>query len=229
MIKTKSHGRHKQIYNIDVESFIKLPWRAHIYWKDTKGGYLGCNDLSAEKAGVKSRQEIIGISDDDIPYDVSQIAAQQDQKVINTSSEMIFFNTACYDDGNAIDYFTIKSPLKDANGKLIGVFGISHYLSEYRIRQNSIIWHTLQESGVTFSKRQVECLYYLVNGKSYKEIANTIGLSPRTIERYIELTKAKLKCDTQQQLIEKALKLNFIKEGLIFGKLVYPIKNTLLK
>lgn len=211
-------------FNIDVESLISLPGRVNIYWKDLKGCYLGCNDLSAEKAGLSSRKEVLGTSDEDIPYDVAHVAIEQDKQVITCQMEMLFFNTAVYDNNVSVDYFTVKTPLLDSqNGKIAGVLGMSYYLAEYPLENNLVSWGTLAEKGITFSKRQVECLYYLVNGLPCKQIAKIIDLSPRTVERYIDLTKRKLHCNTQSQLIEKALKLNFIKESLLFGKLTYPV------
>jgi DNA-binding CsgD family transcriptional regulator len=38
-----------------------------------------------------------------------------------------------------------------------------------------------------------------------KQIAYELGLSPKTVEHYLETVKLKLKCHTRQELIEKAL------------------------
>ncbi len=53
----------------------------------------------------------------------------------------------------------------------------------------------------TLSKRQIECLFYMALGFSIKEIANTIHLSPRTIETHIKALKLKLNINLRSQLV----------------------------
>jgi DNA-binding CsgD family transcriptional regulator len=50
------------------------------------------------------------------------------------------------------------------------------------------------------SKREVECLYWLSNGLTAKEIAKKVPLSHRSIEIYIARLKEKLKCKNTCQL-----------------------------
>ena len=61
---------------------------------------------------------------------------------------------------------------------------------------------------IKLSKRQAECLHYLKHGKTYKECAYLMGLSPRTIEHYVDDLKNKLNVYSKSQLIEKAFLLN---------------------
>lgn len=64
------------------------------------------------------------------------------------------------------------------------------------------------------SKRQIDCLYCLVQGMRIKEIAKSLSISPRTVEHYIDMVKAKLNCNSRFELIEKALKMKIIRERL---------------
>lgn len=41
---------------------------AHIYWKDTDGRYLGCNNLQIHNLGFKTRQDVIGKNDFNLPW-----------------------------------------------------------------------------------------------------------------------------------------------------------------
>lgn len=70
---------------------------------------------------------------------------------------------------------------------------------------------------LNLSKRQSECLYYLVRGYSNKQIGEVLSLSNRTVETHVEVIKDKLACNSRQQLIEKIIDnglLNIIPESL---------------
>lgn len=62
--------------------------------------------------------------------------------------------------------------------------------------------------GTYLSKREAECLHYFSQGRSMKEIANHIGLSPKTIETYINNVKTKIGRHTKSELISMFSKLN---------------------
>lgn len=58
-----------------------------------------------------------------------------------------------------------------------------------------------------FSKRQSECVDLLLSGKTTKEIANHLQLSPRTIEHYINTIKNKFGCKNKTELAVKLMKI----------------------
>lgn len=64
--------------------------------------------------------------------------------------------------------------------------------------------------GVVLSKRQSECLYYLLRGKSAVSIAKLLGLSPKTVEYYIDEIKNKMVCNNKAEVIEKAIEMGYI-------------------
>lgn len=53
------------------------------------------------------------------------------------------------------------------------------------------------------SKREKECLTYIVRGYTSRQIAEKINLSFRTVENYTERVKVKLKCSRKEDLIRK--------------------------
>lgn len=55
----------------------------------------------------------------------------------------------------------------------------------------------------TLSKRQLQCARLLVDGKTMKEMANSLHLSPRTIEHYLYYLKEKLGCKNKTELTVK--------------------------
>lgn len=61
-----------------------------------------------------------------------------------------------------------------------------------------------------FSKRQIQCLRYLLRGKSAVYIARMLALSPKTIEYYIDEIKFKMGCATKAEIIEKAIEKGYL-------------------
>jgi len=60
-------------------------------------------------------------------------------------------------------------------------------------------------AGLSFSKRETECMYFTARGKSAKEIAKLLGLSYRTVEFYMSNIKKKLKVNSKNELIDKII------------------------
>lgn len=71
----------------------------------------------------------------------------------------------------------------------------------------------LQEGreGVYFTRREAECMVHCMHGKTIPGAAESLGLSPRTVEFYLKNMKVKLNCRTKSQLIEKVTKSYFLK------------------
>ncbi|MBX9786962.1 MAG: helix-turn-helix transcriptional regulator [Alphaproteobacteria bacterium] len=55
----------------------------------------------------------------------------------------------------------------------------------------------------SFSYREMQCLIPTIKGKTSKEIARLLNLSPRSVEKYIDNVKNKMKCKGRGEMIEK--------------------------
>ena len=64
--------------------------------------------------------------------------------------------------------------------------------------------------GIRLSKRQSQCLYHVLRGKSAVAIAKILGLSPKTVEYYIDEIKNKMRCQNKSELIEKSVERGYI-------------------
>ena len=53
------------------------------------------------------------------------------------------------------------------------------------------------------SKREAECIFYLLQGKSTKDTGRLMKISPRTVECYINNVKNKLNCYYKGDLLDK--------------------------
>jgi DNA-binding CsgD family transcriptional regulator len=61
-------------------------------------------------------------------------------------------------------------------------------------------------SGKSLSKREYECLFFFSQGRTMKEIAEKMKLSPRTVEVHINNIKIKTGCHTRGELISSFAK-----------------------
>lgn len=60
-----------------------------------------------------------------------------------------------------------------------------------------------------FTRREAQCVYYLIYLKYRWKVAELLGLSRRTIDAYTETAKRKAGCSTQKELIEYAIRIKF--------------------
>lgn len=63
---------------------------------------------------------------------------------------------------------------------------------------------------INLTARQEDCLFFLIRGKTLKETAKELKLSPRTIESHVEAIKNKLGCKYLSEVIEKIMDSNFL-------------------
>lgn len=59
--------------------------------------------------------------------------------------------------------------------------------------------------NIYLTKREAECVFYLTQGNTAKQIGKKLTLSPRTVEAYLANIKAKLKCHTITELVSKII------------------------
>ena len=116
----------------------------HIYWTDTYGKVLGCNDQQAKSLGLSSAHELIGKN----IYDVGKMLDwdpsipdkihQNDKIVMETGEPLSIEESAIWND--EVHYaITCKTPLRDANKNIIGVFGFSFDITERKKNEQLLI------------------------------------------------------------------------------------------
>ncbi len=73
----------------------------------------------------------------------------------------------------------------------------------------------LDNKQIYLSKREFECVKWLVRGKSATEIAKILSISQKTVQKHIENVKNKMNCYKQSTLIYKLLSENYF-SSLLF-------------
>jgi PAS domain S-box-containing protein len=97
-----------------------------VFWKDRESRYLGCNYNFAQDANLNLPAEIVGMTDDDLPWGAFEGAAYRadDRQVIDSGcAKLGLIEILTKADGTQIWLETNKMPLRNIDGETIGVLG----------------------------------------------------------------------------------------------------------
>ncbi|MCA9259135.1 MAG: PAS domain-containing protein [Planctomycetales bacterium] len=112
-----------------------------VFWKDRDSRYLGCNDVFAESAGLACPEQIIGLTDFDLPWTREETESYRadDREVMESGlAKLHIVETQLDADGNRHWLDTSKVPLRNADGKVIGVLGVYANITEQRAAQEEL-------------------------------------------------------------------------------------------
>ncbi len=95
-----------------------------VFWKDTHFNYLGCNQLFAQDAKIKSSNDLIGKSDDELfPNDAEAYRADDQKVIVSGKSKLNFEEPQAKPDGSTMWLRTSKIPLRNVAGEVVGILG----------------------------------------------------------------------------------------------------------
>lgn len=104
-----------------------------VFWKNRQSVYLGCNQNFAQGANLTSTSEIVGKTDDDLPWGTKEASFYQadDRQVIESGvPKLAIEETMTLATGEIRWLETNKIPLRDLNGNVIGVVGTFQDISD---------------------------------------------------------------------------------------------------
>lgn len=117
--------RLKELYNSVIDSVDNM-----IFVKNSDFVYITCNS-GFEKFIGKSKEQIIGKSDYDLfDKEVADFFREHDQIMLSQNKAKSNFEWVTYPDGQKVYLLTVKSPLKSAEGKILGLVGNSADFTE---------------------------------------------------------------------------------------------------
>ncbi len=120
-----------------------------VYFKDIQGRNMVVNKAFEEFTGLKAA-EIIGKRDDQIfPSDLAAQCLLSDQEVMKSRQPLYCEEEAISKDGKKTYFETIKSPLYDASGNVVGVVGVSRDITvrKYHEEQSDLFRSLLNQSS----------------------------------------------------------------------------------
>ncbi len=112
-----------------------------IYVKDTKGRKILSNIADLQASGGKRMEDIIGKTDfDTYPRELAESFWAIDQEVIKTGVPNLSHEEPGLDShGNPVWVLTSKMPLKDDQGKIVGLMGIGHNITRRKQMEEELL------------------------------------------------------------------------------------------
>ncbi len=106
-----------------------------IFWKDCNSVYLGGNAVFARWSGLAKPEDVVGMTDDDLPTGSNQAEARRrvDRAVIERATTLPpIIDQVTWPDGREGWVETTKIPLIGESGEVLGLLGVSEDVTERR-------------------------------------------------------------------------------------------------
>ncbi len=117
----------------------------HVYWLDRNNVFLGCNKQQAEFLGFKDSSEVIGKTNHDMFYhDNADTCNQINNRVMSSGQLHHLEEPVTRADGKELVFLSTKVPLRDNQGSIVGILGISFDITERKERERKSIEATRQ-------------------------------------------------------------------------------------
>lgn len=207
----------KYNFNLDVSSLLETNSHSFfIHIKDRNGKYIFCNENTLNACDFASLKDILNKTDFEIPVteEEANLYISRHQMVLSNNAPLFSQHYATLPD-KKYNLFGIKVPLTNKTGITTGVLSIDTEIDKVNDLMLFLPQINADVEKNNLTHRQADCLYYLTQGKSAKEIARLLGLSPRTVEYYLNIQKKKFNCKDRSELVSKALKTPCIQKRLL--------------
>lgn len=178
----EQHSATQKQQNGDLLQLVMNSIPQFVFWKDTQFTYLGCNEQFAKAAGLDHPDDIVGLSDFDLPWKRKEADFYRlcDERVMeNDRAEYNIIEQQLQADGQQLWLRTNKIPLHDGNGTVIGILGTYEDISEdieteERLKHYEIITSTVDDLmaiiGHDYCLRAVNSAYLTAYARTREEI-----------------------------------------------------------
>lgn len=109
-----------------------------IFYKDTKGFYLGCNRAFEDFTG-KSEKEVFGSTDFELfPLDLALFFREMDRLMFLQNGPRRNEEWVTYPDGRRVFLETLKTPNRDTDGNLLGLIGVGRDITRRKLDEEAL-------------------------------------------------------------------------------------------
>lgn len=165
-----------------------------VFFKDLEGIYIGCNPQFIEFVG-RNKEEIIGKSDYDFfDKNVADSFREYDNLMLKNLKTSYNEEKVTYPDGRVKILETLKTPYWAADGKLIGLLGLSRDITERKqverelAHSNELMKYIIEHTHSSISVFDTEMNYVYVSNRYYKDLKvvdNVIGKNHYDVFPYL--------------------------------------------
>lgn len=183
-----SVSKEYYIETLNLEPYQTLPMPVFI--KNKRNQYLWANDFFVQKsAGFNSLNEIVNKRDHHFSWkDYTDELIANDKLLFDSVKDINVNERILRHDGTYVDIVSKKCPVFDNKQKIIGLLGFSLELPK-------------PSCSKILSQREFTVVLLMSEGFTDKQIGQKCGLSPRTVEFYLNNAKRKIGVTTRAQLI----------------------------
>jgi PAS domain S-box-containing protein len=139
----------------------------HIYFKDTQSRFIRNSKSQATSLRLSDPSEVVGKTDFDF-FPHAEKSYAEEQEVMRSGKPLVDFEEwVVWPDGRETWVLTTKLPLRNSEGQTIGIFGISHDITERKRAEQAI--HQLnadlrkQAEQLQVANKELEAFSYSVS------------------------------------------------------------------
>lgn len=157
----------------------------HIYWTDKNNNFLGCNSQQAYDVGLKNRYEIVGRHI--TSFQTSENGAviiKNNNKVLKTGEIISIKEKFQALNGEEIVYLSRKAPLKNKQGEIVGVLGISIDITSDKKLSQLEMEHEMYKE---LEKERSKALRLEIENDLYRELQEEKSRQYQAIEKIFQV------------------------------------------
>lgn len=218
-------GHGKSVLDLDLANqAISLLGDNHsfVFIKDTDHRYISCNDNYAKFLGLSNYTEIVGLTDMVINPQHAELYLSDDQRALK--GEIITIDNPAYFNGLGLVSVTGKIlPLKNINNHVNGILGTTKLILTIANKPFYQVIKFLNADTiplivskkhyaingkygtVRLSKREIECILFLLKSMTTEAIAGCLQLSQRSVESYFVNIKNKLNVKLKHEILDTVI------------------------
>lgn len=160
-----------------------------VWLKDTNGVYLSCNSAFERLFGAKEA-DIIGKTDDSfVTKEQADAFRENDLKAMRAKKALSNEEWLTFADGGYKGLFeTVKVPLIDANGKIIGVLGVSRDITQRKANElklrmlSTAIEQSPTSVAITNTNAEIEYINSAFTKEAGYALNEVLGKNPRILQ-----------------------------------------------
>ncbi|MBU1216724.1 PAS domain S-box protein [bacterium] len=191
--------RLKDLYDNVIDSIDNL-----IFVKDVNLVYIACN-RGFEKFIGKPKDQIIGKTDYDIvDKELADFFREHDKTMLLNNRATSNFEWVTYPDGHKVYLFTLKSPLVNAKGEVIGLVGNSADLTEQKEAEHALYIETKRYEAAE-KIANVGSWEYNINTQEFWASSESVRIYGFPEDSHLFTTEAVEGCIPDRERVHQAL------------------------